>query len=359
MRLYGLSVALASTGIAMLAGAAVLSHDEPAPAAVRDGRGGSVWGASYFPNVPLITHDGRTLRFFDDLIEGRVVALNFIYTTCPDACPMETARMMEVYRLLGDRVGDDVHFYSITIDPERDTPEVLARYVETWGIGPGWTFLTGREEDITLLRKKLGVYSEARPGEDDFDHNISLVIGNQATGRWMKRSPYENPYVLADQLGSWLHNWKRAGEGGRDYADAPQIRQISTGENLFRTRCTSCHTIGGGDLTVAADRRIGPDLLGVVQQRDRAWLERWLEEPDAMLEEGDPLATALLERYQGIPMPNLRLTDVDVDNLLGYIDEESRRIAAVRAAEAAGDRHAHHGHDGHHGHHGGDHDAAR
>ena len=92
MRLYGLSVALASTGIAMLAGAAVLSHDEPAPAAVRDGRGGSVWGASYFPNVPLITHDGRTVRFFDDLIEGRVVALNFIYTTCPDACPMETAR---------------------------------------------------------------------------------------------------------------------------------------------------------------------------------------------------------------------------------------------------------------------------
>ena len=234
---------LAAAGVLTWGGPAAEAGNEPAAedrAAAR-GKGGAVWGAGYFPNVPLVTHDGRTVRFFDDLIAGRVVAINFIYTTCPDACPMETARMMEVHRLLGDRVGEDVFFYSITIDPERDTPAVLRRYVADWGVGAGWTFLTGREEDITLLRRKLGVYSDVDPGTDELDHNLSLVIGNQATGRWMKRSPYENPYVLANQLGSWLHNWKLPGAGGRDFADAPEIRQISTGENLFRTRCAACH----------------------------------------------------------------------------------------------------------------------
>lgn len=331
------------------------ARTEAAPAAdsatvpARSGRGGSVWGAGYFPNVRLTTHDGRTVRFFDDLVEGRVVAINFIYTTCPDACPMETARMIEVHRLLGDRVGKDVFFYSITIDPERDTPEVLRRYVESWGVGKGWTFLTGEERDITLLRRKLGVYSAVDPGEDEYDHNLSLVIGNQATGRWMRRSPYENPYVLATQLGSWLHEWRLPSEHVRDYADAPEIRQISTGENLFRTRCASCHTIGRGDVAAPAERRVGPDLHNVVRQRDRAWLERWLKEPDAMLEEGDPLATALLARWQDIPMPNLRLTDVDVAKLIGYMDEESRRIDRVRAA--GGDPHGPHGaHAGHAAH---------
>ncbi len=324
-------------------------RDEPAPAAASksSGRGGSVWGASYFPDIPLTTHDGRQVRFFD-LIENRVVAINFIYTTCPDACPMETARMMEVQKLLGGRVGKDVFFYSITIDPEKDTQEVLKKYHETWGIGEGWTFLTGKEEDITLLRRKLGVYSKIDPGKDALDHNLSLVIGNQGTGRWMKRSPYENPYVLATQLGSWLHNWKLPSEAARDYADAPEIRQISTGENLFRTRCASCHTIGGGDVAVNS-LQLGPDLYQVTGQRDPRWLRRWLAEPDKMLEEKDPLATALLARYNNIPMPNLRLTDTDVTELLGYIDEESRRVETLRAARDAPAGMDHHDHHGHHG----------
>lgn len=342
---------LATAALATRGGGTAEAVAETAPetAAART-RGGEIWGADYFPDVTLTTHDGRRVRFWD-LIEGKVVALNFIYTTCPDACPMETARMIEVHRLLGERVGRDVFFYSITIDPERDTPEVLRSYVETWGIGAGWTFLTGREEDIKNLRRKLGVYSDVYPGEDELDHNLSLVIGNQATGRWMKRSPYENPYVLADQLGNWLHGWKRASTAGRDYADAPEVRQISTGENLFRTRCASCHTIGSGDVVEVAERRIGPDLLDVHRQRDRAWLERWLKEPDVMIEEGDPLAAALLAQYQGIPMPNLRLTDTDVAKLLGFMEQESERVHRLRAAEA--ERHRRHaGHEGHGGHEG-------
>src|SRR6185369_17079836 len=73
-----------------------------APAAV-SGSGGAVWGADYFPDVPLITSEGKQVRFFSDLIKGKVVAINFIYTNCPDACALETARLREVQRILGDR----------------------------------------------------------------------------------------------------------------------------------------------------------------------------------------------------------------------------------------------------------------
>ncbi|RMH19766.1 MAG: electron transporter SenC [Acidobacteria bacterium] len=329
-------------------------------------KGGSVWGANYFPNVPLVTHEGKTVRFFDDLIKDKVVAINFIYTTCPDACPMETARLLEVQQLLGEeRMGKDVFFYSISIDPEHDTPEVLNKFVKDWQIGPGWTFLTGREEDIIQLRKKFGVYIEEIQGPDSRDHNLSLVIGNQSTGRWMKRSPFENAYVLAKQIGGELHNWKIASTVKRDYAKAPELRNdVSKGETLFRTRCEACHTIGGGDVVQLNARRIGPDLYKVTERRDRAWLERWLKAPDEMLAEKDPLAMALYARYNNVPMPNMQLNDVETQAILEHIEKESARVekhvkmghrrdpmAAIQAAAGAVVQQDHGGQQDHGDHH--------
>src|SRR6185369_1936133 len=280
------SAVIALIILSLLIAAVPAFSGEPAAS----GSGGSVWGADYFPNVTLVTQDGKKLRFFDDVIKGKVVALNFIYTNCPDMCALETARLREVQRILGERVGRDVFFYSITIDPERDTPEVLKRYAEKFQVGPGWLFLTGKNADITQLRRKLGVYDEENRTEKLQEHDLSSVIGNQATGQWMKVSPYENPYVLATQLGSWLHNWKMASEVKRNYADAPQVRNISKGEEMFRTRCSSCHTIGVEEGAATGLRPIGPDLLGVTWKRDRAWLTRWMKEPNRMLAEKEPLA---------------------------------------------------------------------
>lgn len=290
------------------------------------GSAAAKWGAEYFPNVPLVTHEGKHVRFFDDLIAGKVVVVNFIYTSCPDACPLETAKLAEVHGLLGERVGQDVFMYSISIDPERDTPEVLRDYTERFQTGKGWTFLTGAKDDITLLRQKLGMI---RSGEVKLsDHTMSLLIGNQATGVWMKRSPMENPYLLATQIGSWLHNWKMPPEPGHDYADAPELRSLSRGENLFRTRCGACHGIGAEDGLV----RQGPDLLGVTERRERAWLARWLAEPDVMLAEKDPIAMELFEAYRRVPMPNMRLAALEVDAVLEYMQDESRRLVEERAS---------------------------
>jgi protein SCO1/2 len=289
------------------------------------------WGADYFPNVPLITQDGKTVRFYDDLLKDKVVAINFIYTSCTDVCPGETARLRQVQKLLEDRVGRDIFMYSISIDPETDTPEVLKEYAEKFRVGPGWLFLTGKEADITLLQRKLGLLIEDL--EDPQDHNVSLLVGNEATGRWMKRSPYDNPLILAGLLADDLHNWKVAREGRRSYTEARLLDKFSRGEYLFRTRCTACHSVGGGD-------GIGPDLLGVTQKRDPVWLARWLQVPDQMLAEKDPLAMQLYAKYREVPMPNLSLNDVEVQALVDYMQRESLRVEQASSSDGSG-AHAH------------------
>ena len=300
---------------------------EPAPV--------SPWGAQYFPNVELTTHEGRSVRFFDDLIAGKVVVISFIYTSCPDACPLETARLAGVQQALGGRVGQDVFFYSISIDPARDTVAALASYAERFGAGPGWLFLRGAEEDVLELRRKLGVLGESETKLEQ--HSLSVVIGNQATGRWMRRSPFENAYVLADEIGAWLHNWKSPTVIDEDYSDAPELRSVSRGEALFRTRCSACHVIGPGDGLA----RSGPNLQGVADWRDPQWLVRWIREPDRMLAEGDALAHTLFEAYGRVPMPNMRLSEAEAAEVIGFLREETARtLAEAEAARptAAGDK---------------------
>ena len=288
----------------------------------------SPWGANYFPNVPLVTDDGETVYFFEDLIKDKIVSINFIYTTCVDTCPLETAQLVRVQRLLGDRLGKDVFFYSISIDPEHDTPAVLKEYKERFGAK--WTFLTGNNDDIIKLRRKLGLYiEEIQDGSNN--HNVNMIIGNQATGRWMKRSPFENPHVLADQIGNWLTDWK-APSRGDDYANAPKLRSIPPGERLFRTRCATCHTVTGDE----PEDALGPDLLGVTKERELNWLINWLRAPDQMLEKKDPIAMALYAQYNNLAMPNLRLNQQEAMDLLDYINEESQRVAANSANESSG-----------------------
>ena len=284
----------------------------------------TVWGERYFPNVPLTTQSGDTVRFFDDLIEGKIVVLNFIYTTCPDTCPLETAQLVKVQEILGDRLGDDVFFYSITIDPDNDTPEVLREYKEQFGAR--WTFLTGKADDIDGLRRKLGLFIPEIP-DDSNNHNVNMIIGNQTTGRWMKRSPFENPYVLADQIGNWLDGWKHPPQL-ESYLNAPKLRDLPRGEQIFRTRCASCHTITGKEMPGA----LGPDLLGVTRVRERRWLLDWLRAPDQMLRDQDPIAISLFEKYNKLAMPNLRLNQEEGSDVLDYLEIETRYVLGERGA---------------------------
>lgn len=281
------------------------------------------WHANHFPNVVLTTQDGKKVRFYDDVIRGKVVSLNFIYTQCGDVCPLDTAQLREVHRILGSRVGKDVHFYSISIDPKNDTPAVLRRYMRQFDIGQGWTFLTGKRSDIELIQRKLGI--RIVEPKNIKDHDTRLMVGNEATGQWIKRSPYDDPMVLANLLGDALQGYTGNFTSRQSYTAATKVKGPSRGEYLFRTRCDSCHTIGGGD-------RLGPDLAGVAAARPRDWLTRWLKEPDKMLAEGDPVAVAMKARYRNLPMPNLGLNDIDAAALIEFMNAEDAKRAAETAA---------------------------
>ena len=144
----------------------------------------------HLPNVALVTHDGKPVRFYEDLVKDRKVVINFMYTTCADGtCPITTANLVQVQKLLGDRVGRDVFFYSITLSPDQDTPVVL--------VGPGWTFLTGTSDDIERLRKALG-FAYADPVEDANKANhVGMVrYGTEPLMIWGTAQGMANPKHL-------------------------------------------------------------------------------------------------------------------------------------------------------------------
>ena len=272
-------------------------------------------GANYFPNVPLVNQDGKTLNFYDDVIKGKVVSINFMFTSCGDSCPLETAKLRQVQELLGEHVGENVHMYSITDDPERDTPAALKDYMEKFNVGPGWQFLTGKKKDIDLIRNKLGMSLEE--DEELSDHNINFILGSEPRGQWIKRTPFDIPETIVAVLLGRLQ--KRSLVALPSYTQSRAMTGARTGEDAFITRCATCHTIGQGD-------KLGPDLLGVVGNRDRSWLIRWLQEPDVMLKEKDPLALALYTKYNNVPMPNMKLDRTTALDLIEYMQEETRRV---------------------------------
>lgn len=292
----------------------------------------SRWGKDYFPNVTLTTQDGKQVKFYDDLLKGKIVVIDLIYTNCVDSCPLMTARLAQVQQMLGDRVGKDIFFYSITIDPERDTPEVLKKYAENYHTGPGWLFLTGKKDDIDLISKKIGLYQEPDPNDRD-GHMAKIALGNEPAGQWMQNTATDNARLLSIMIGDWLNSWNNAKRltPKADYANAAPL-DLDHGRYVFASGCAACHTIGHGD-------KIGPDLLGVTSVRDRNWLRRFILRPDEMLAQGDPTATALFKQYKQVLMPNLRLVDMDADAIIGFLEKET---AAAAAADQQKQEHHHH-----------------
>ena len=154
-------------------------------------------GAAWFTNVAVTTQDGRTLRFYDDVLKGKIVLINFFFTDCDAVCPLMTENLARVQELLGDRVGKDIFMVSISLEPEHDTPAVLAAYAKTYGVGPGWLFLTGKKTDIDLLRHRLG-FVDSDPVEDaDPEQHIGTVrITNEPMHRWAMSPALVNPTAL-------------------------------------------------------------------------------------------------------------------------------------------------------------------
>ena len=153
----------------------------PAGAVLRPGRA----AAPSLPNVPAITERGEPILFYDDLVRGKLVIVSFTYTQCKGSCPLTAANLARVQALLGPRLGRDVFMLSVTLDAENDTPEALWRHARALGAGPGWTFVTGKPEDMDRLRRAFGFTDpDPRVDADRTQHATLVALGDDRTGRW-------------------------------------------------------------------------------------------------------------------------------------------------------------------------------
>jgi protein SCO1/2 len=158
----------------------------------------------YFPNVVLRTQDNQEVRFYDDLIKDRVVTINFFFAKCEEICPIVTANLSRVQRLLGDKIGRDIFMNSISLKPQDDTPAKLKAYAEMHKALPGWTFLTGDPKDIETLRRSLGFTNpDVKLDQDVNQHIGNIRYGNEPLMLWAACPGQARPEWIAESV-NWM-----------------------------------------------------------------------------------------------------------------------------------------------------------
>lgn len=138
----------------------------------------------YFTDVLLVNQDGKKLRLYSDLLQGKIVVLNTFFTSCGNSCPRMTAVLAGLQERLGERLSHEVLLLSLTVDPQTDTPERLKGYADRFHAKPGWIFLTGIPEDVQFALNKFGQKVEQRE-----NHFNLYIVGNEGTGLWKKVLP--------------------------------------------------------------------------------------------------------------------------------------------------------------------------
>lgn len=143
------------------------------------------------PDIELLDHNGRKIHFYTDLVKGKTVAINFIFTTCTTICPPLAATFARVQKALGEKVGRDVRLISVSVDPATDTPERLKAWGAKFHAGDGWTFVTGNKPQVDELLRALGASSARRE-----DHTPAVIIGNDVHGSWTRTYGLAKPSQL-------------------------------------------------------------------------------------------------------------------------------------------------------------------
>ena len=208
------------TAIAPLAGATAVMAGNVARAAVNgqtvdgpNGKAGKLTKSdlarqriqrTYLPNVPLLTHEGKRVMFYDDLVKGKIVTMNFFYARCDEICPMVTQNLAKVQKLLGVDVGSKLQMYSFTLKPQEDDVNAIREYRKLFHAQPGWTFLTGKPADMELIRKGIGfTYPDPAIDKDKTQHIGNVRYGNEPLMLWAACPGMANPSYLAESI-SWM-----------------------------------------------------------------------------------------------------------------------------------------------------------
>ena len=173
----------------------------------------------HLPNVPLLTHDGTRVTFYDDLVKGKVVTLNFFFAKCDEICPMVTANLAKVQGLLGADLGAKIFMYSFTLKPEEDDVHAISHYRAMFNAKPGWTFLTGKPDDLEKIRRGIGFqYPDPAIDRDKTQHIGNVRYGNEPLMLWGACPGMARPQFVAESI-TWM--LRPAVSSGEWHPEAP------------------------------------------------------------------------------------------------------------------------------------------
>ena len=147
------------------------------------------------PDVRVIDQNGKPRNFYRDLVQGKVVVINFVYTTCTTICPPLGATFGKLQKNLGERLGKDVFLISISVDPATDTPERLRAWGAQFGAKPGWTLVTGEKTELNQLLRALG--SDTASPES---HSPLVLIVNDKAALWKRVYGLGSSKTLMDNV---------------------------------------------------------------------------------------------------------------------------------------------------------------
>lgn len=174
-------------------------------------------GRAYFTDVALINQDGKSVRYYSDLLQDKVVVINSFYTSCTDSCPLIMGSLARLQDALGDRFGREVFFVSVTTDPAHDTPPRLKEYAKRFQARPGWSLLTGTRGNVLFALAKVGQIVKSKE-----DHLNLLILGNERTRHWKKAfamAPTPSLLLMVEAL--LAEGEPAAGNASPDKATAP------------------------------------------------------------------------------------------------------------------------------------------
>ena len=167
----------------------------------------------HLPNVPLVTHEGKKVLFYDDLVKDKAVSLNFFFSKCDEICPLVMANLAKVQKLLGADVGTKLFMYSFTLKPEEDDVEAIRSYRQALNAKPGWTFLTGKPEDLEKIRRGIGfTYPDPAIDKDKTQHIGNVRYGNEPLMLWGACPGMARVSFVAESI-SWMIHLDRPGPG--------------------------------------------------------------------------------------------------------------------------------------------------
>jgi protein SCO1/2 len=160
-----------------------------------------------YANVRLTDQFGRTLRFHDHFVVGRALIVNTMYTTCRDSCPVTSARLASLRKVLSPVFGDRLSIVSLTLEPHIDTPGILHGYADVYGANDRagglceWQFLTGHPDDVDRLRRSLGFYDlDPVVDRDPTRHASLLLFGHGQTDRWAYLPAELDEHLLVESI---------------------------------------------------------------------------------------------------------------------------------------------------------------